>query len=158
MRAIISSSAGMDGSSSGGSKGRDGGSAADGGKSAGARGTGGLGVGCGGDVGCEKHPSSCGIRCFLAKTAAWLLAWVASLTVFALFCGRGAGCGDSAGNGGVGCGDWESGSGGGAGCDDVDRAVGDGRVLAGGTACTVVAGLAVAEFSLSVDGGVEAGL
>ncbi len=96
MRAIISGSARMDGSSSGGSKGRDAGSAADGGKSAGARGTGRLGVGCGSVVGSKKHPSSCGIRCFLAKTATWLLAWVASLTVSALFCGRGAGCGDSA--------------------------------------------------------------
>jgi hypothetical protein len=132
----------------------------------------------------------------LAKTAAQLLARVASLTVFARFCRGGAGCGDSAGNdgvgcsdsakyggpaavivpamtgpaaviapamggagcsdsagnGGAGCGDWQSSEGGGASCGDMDSAVGDGRVLAGGTACSVVAGSAVAEFSSAVDG------
>jgi hypothetical protein len=49
-------------------------------------------------VGGKKHPSSCGICHFLAKTAARLLARAPSLTVFALFRTGGAGCGDSAGN------------------------------------------------------------
>ncbi len=113
----------VDGGSYGGSKWRDGGSAADGSKGAsagglevscegddgskiaGAKGASGLEVSCGGDVGCKRHLSSCGIFRFLAKTAAWLLDRVASLTVFARFHGGGAGCGDGASNGGIGCGD-----------------------------------------------------
>ncbi len=48
----------MDGGSSGGVKWRDGSSVANVGEEAGARGAGGLEVGCGGDVGGERHPSS----------------------------------------------------------------------------------------------------
>jgi hypothetical protein len=46
-----------------------------------------------------------GSAVFLAKTAARLVAQVASLTVFARFRRGRAGCGDSAGNDGVGCSD-----------------------------------------------------
>ncbi len=135
--------------------------AGDGGESAGAEGASGLEVGCGGEVGGERHPLSCGICLFLAKTAARLLDQVASLTVFARLRGEGAGCGDgtgngdagcgdSAGNGGAGCGDLQSDGGGEAGYGGVGRAVGNDRVLAEGTACPVVASSAVAEVSLAV--------
>jgi hypothetical protein len=121
---------GIDGSSSGNSKGIDGGSITNGGESAGARGTSGLGVGCRGVVGGERHPSSCGICLFLVKTAAQLLDRGASLTFFAHFRSSGASCGDGASSGGASCGDWESGCGSGAGCADVVRTVGDVELLA----------------------------
>jgi hypothetical protein len=47
-----------------------------------------------GGKGGEIQPSSCGICLLLASTAARLLARVASMYVFALFLGGGAGCGD----------------------------------------------------------------
>jgi hypothetical protein len=52
-------------------------------------------------VGGKRHPSSCEICLFLAKT----VARVASLSVFARFRGGGAGCGDGTGNCGISCGD-----------------------------------------------------
>jgi hypothetical protein len=55
----------------------------DGGKFASTEGASGLEAGCGGEVGGERHPPSCRICLFLAKTAAQLLDWVASLTDFA---------------------------------------------------------------------------
>ncbi len=70
----------------------------DGGKFASAEGASGLEAGCGGEVGDERHPSSCGICLFLAKTAAQLLDRVASLTVFARYRGGGALVGPSANN------------------------------------------------------------
>jgi hypothetical protein len=54
--------------------------------------------GSGGEGG-EEHPSIFGIGHFLDKTAARLLARVASLNVFTLFLGGGAGCGDTIGGG-----------------------------------------------------------
>ncbi len=48
----------MDGGSSGGVKWKDGGSATNVGEEASARGVGGLEVGCWGDVGGKRHPSS----------------------------------------------------------------------------------------------------
>jgi hypothetical protein len=60
---------------------RDGGSVANVSEEAGAWGAGGLEDSCGGDMGSERHPSSWGICCFLAKTAARLLDRVASLSV-----------------------------------------------------------------------------
>ncbi len=68
----------------------------DGGEFSSAEGAGGLGAGCGGEMGGERHPSSCGICLLLARTAARLLDRVASLTVFARLRGGGAGCGDGA--------------------------------------------------------------
>jgi hypothetical protein len=58
---------------------------------------------CGGVVGGDKQPSSCGICLFLANTAARLLARVASLYIFARFHGGGAGCGDRTSSDGAGC-------------------------------------------------------
>ncbi len=49
-----------------------------------------LEAGCGGEVGGERHLSSCGICLFLAKTAARLLDRVALLTAFARLRGGGA--------------------------------------------------------------------
>jgi hypothetical protein len=57
------------------------------------------GDGGGGGEGGEKHPSICGICRFLDRTAARLLARVASLKVLTLFLGGGAGCGDTIGGG-----------------------------------------------------------
>jgi hypothetical protein len=54
--------------------------------------------GSGGEFG-EEHPSICGICLFLDRTAARLLARVASLKVLTLFLGGGAGCGDTIGGG-----------------------------------------------------------
>jgi hypothetical protein len=62
----------------------------DGGKFASANGASDLEAGCGGEIGGERHPSSCGICLFFANTAARLLDRVASLTVFARL--RGGGC------------------------------------------------------------------
>ncbi len=83
----------------GGSKAADVGAAACGSKAADV----GADVICGGVVGCDKQPSSCGICLFLANTAARLLSRVASLYVFARFRGGGAGCGDRTGSDGAGC-------------------------------------------------------
>jgi hypothetical protein len=100
----------------------DGGAAANDSKSAGIRRAGSMSDG-GDDVeGGKKHQSSCGICLFLASNAARLLALVASLKVFAHFCGGGASCADRASSGGAGCGeascsDWASS--GWAGCGDI---------------------------------------
>jgi hypothetical protein len=67
--------------------------AGDGGEFASAEGASGLEACCGGEVGGEWHPSSCGICLSLAKMAAWLLDRFASLTVFAHLREGGAGCG-----------------------------------------------------------------
>ncbi len=118
----------------------------------------GLGAGCGGVVGGERQPSSCGICFFFARTVARLLDLIASLIVFARLRDGGAGCDGSSSSGGAGCGDWKSGGGGGAGCGDVSRIVVDGVVVTGETACPAVAGSAVADSSSGMDVCVEAGL
>jgi hypothetical protein len=72
-------------------------------------GTGGVDTGCMGDYACcgvgggEKLSLSCGICLFLANTAAWLLAQVASLYVFAHFNGASASCGNRASSSEAGC-------------------------------------------------------
>ncbi len=78
------------------------------------------GDGGSGGEGVEEHPSICGIGLFLYRTAARLLARVASLKVLTLFLGGGAGCGDTIGGGGpFGGGDagW-----GGSACEDGEVA------------------------------------
>jgi hypothetical protein len=104
--------------------------------------------------------SSCGIGLFLAKTAAWLLARVTSLAVFACFRGGGAGWGDDAGSGMAGCGGGNGDECGGleggdhtaAGYGDLFKTVGSGREVVGVSACPVVAGSAVEESSSALDG------
>ncbi len=76
-----------------------------------------------GGEGGEKQPSSCGICCFLAITAARLLARVASLKVFARFLSGGAGCGETVGGVDTGegeAGDVAAGGGSAGGGDDVN--------------------------------------
>jgi hypothetical protein len=90
-------------------------------------------------LGGERHPSSCGICLFFARTAARLLDRVASLTVFARLRGGGAGCGDGAGDGDSCSGDLRSEEGGEAGngvagFGGVGGTVGDGGVLVAGAA------------------------
>ncbi len=85
---------------------------------------GGLGGddGDGGEGG-EMQPLSCGICLLLASTAARLLARVASLNVFALFLGGGAGCGDGDAGGDDTSGDDGGDAGSGDACDgDADEA------------------------------------
>jgi hypothetical protein len=78
----------------------------------------------------ERHPSSCGICLFLARTAARLLDRVASLTVFARLRGGGAGCSgcDTC------CGDLQGHGEDEAGCGGIGGAVGYGGVSANGAA------------------------
>jgi hypothetical protein len=104
----------------------------------GSDGAGGLGAGCGGELGGERHPSSCGICLFFARTAARLLDRVASLTVFARLRGGGAGCGDGAGDG----------------AGDCDSCSGDLRSEEGGEAGSGVAGFG-GEGGTFGDGGVS---
>jgi hypothetical protein len=76
-----------------------------------------------GGKGGERQPSSCGICLLLASTAARLLARVASLYVFALFLGGGAGCGDGDAGGNDASGDDGDDAGSGDACDgDADDA------------------------------------
>ncbi len=103
--------------------------------------------GSGGEGG-EEQLSICGIGLFLDKTAARLLARVASLNVFTLFLGRGAGCG-----GGDPFGGGDTIGGGDAGWDR--SACADGEVAEGAVETPAPATLAsamVCVLSSSIDG------
>jgi hypothetical protein len=105
-----------------------------------------------GGEGSEKHPSICGICLFLDKTAARLLAHVASLNVWTLFLGGGAGCRDRIG-GGDPFGGGDTIGGGDAGWDG--SACAEGEVAAGAVETPAPATLAPAMvwvLSSSIDG------
>ncbi len=110
------------------------------------------GDGGSGGEGSEKHPSICGIGLFLDKTAARLLARMASPNVLTLFLGGGAGYGDTIGGGDpFGGGDMIGG--GDAGWDGSTCA--DGDVAAGAVETPAPATLAPAMvwvLSSSIDG------
>jgi hypothetical protein len=95
--------------------------------------------GSGGEGG-EKHPSIRGICLFLDKTAARMLACVASLKVLTLFLGGGAACGDTIG-GGDPLGGGDTIGGGDAGWDGgacTDREVATGAVEAPATLASAI--------------------